>query len=301
MTSNVVEPVDRKSVIGREFGNVTIVRELGRGSMGAVFIGFQKSLKRQVAVKLLPKGPQTEDWGARQFQDEAETVAVLAHPNIVPIFEMGEDDDYYYQVMQLIEGADLGRMIKHRLKHPVPSKRRMAPTTAVSIVNSVLEGLAYAHKQGVVHQDMKPANIMVDRNDLRPMIVDFGIARTARNEYWAEGMVVGSALYLSPEQAAGRDTDARTDLYAMGVVLFEALAGKLPMRSEADTELLMRKMEAPDTLFLSAPSETAPSIDDRMERIILKATQPFREDRYSSADAMRAALMEWKRDFEAAA
>lgn len=148
---------------------------------------------------------------------------------------------------------------------------------------------------------MKPANIMVDRADLRPMIVDFGIARTARSEYWAEGMVVGSALYLSPEQAAGRDTDARTDLYAMGIVLFEALAGKLPVRSEQDTELLMRKMERPDTLFLTPPSETAPSIDAKMEKIILKATHPLREERYASAEAMRAALIDWKQEREAAA
>ncbi|MBY6205084.1 serine/threonine-protein kinase [Halomonas denitrificans] len=292
--NSAVEPIDQKHVIGRSFGNVTIVRELGRGSMGAVFIGFQKSLKRQVAVKLLPKGPQTADWGARQFQDEAETVAVLAHPNIVPIFEMGEDDDYYFQVMQLVDGADLGRMIRHRLKHPVPSKRRMAPQTAVGLVMQVLEGLGYAHKHGVVHQDMKPANIMVDRADLRPMIVDFGIARTARTEYWAEGMVVGSALYLSPEQAAGRETDARTDLYAMGVVLFEALAGQLPVRQEDDTDLLMRKMERPDTLFLTRPSETAPGIDSELERIIVKSTAALREDRFSSAEAMRAALRDWR-------
>jgi serine/threonine-protein kinase len=298
---NDVAPIDQKTVIGREFGNFVIVRELGRGSMGAVFIGFQKSLKRQVAIKLLPKGAQTADWGPRQFQDEAETVAVLAHPNIVPIFEMGEDDDYYYQAMQLIDGADLGRMIRNRMRHPVPSKRLLPPAVAVDLIIQVLEGLAYAHKHGVVHQDIKPANIMVDRADLRPMIVDFGIARTARNEYWAEGMVVGSALYLSPEQAAGRETDARTDIYAMGVVLFEALAGRLPVREEKDTQLLMRKMEQPESLFLTSPSETSPGIDAQLERIILKATAPFREDRYASADAMRAALQQWRASVEAAA
>lgn len=299
--SNAVNPIDQTAVIGREFGNFVIVRELGRGSMGAVFIGFQKSLKRQVAIKLLPKGAQTADWGPRQFQDEAETVAVLAHPNIVPIFEMGEDDDYYYQAMQLIEGADLGRMIRNRTRHPVPGKRLLPPTVAVDLIIQVLEGLAYAHKHGVVHQDIKPANIMVDRADLRPMIVDFGIARTARSEYWAEGMIVGSALYLSPEQAAGRETDARTDLYAMGVVLFETLAGQLPVREEKDTLLLMRKVEQPDSLFLKRPSESAPGIDAQLEQIILKATAPFREDRFSSADAMRAALKQWRARASAAA
>jgi serine/threonine-protein kinase len=203
--------------------------------------------------------------------------------------------------MQLIEGADLGRMIRNRTRHPVASKRLLPPTVAVDLIIQVLEGLAYAHKHGVVHQDIKPANIMVDRADLRPMIVDFGIARTARSEYWAEGMIVGSALYLSPEQAAGRETDARTDLYAMGVVLFETLAGQLPVREEKDTLLLMRKVEQPDSLFLKRPSESAPGIDAQLEQIILKATAPFREDRFSSADAMRAALKQWRARASAAA
>lgn len=287
--------LDQHSVIGREFGNVVIVKELGRGSMGGVYVGYQKSLKRQVAVKLLPRHSGDSSRSRRQFRDEAETVAVLSHPYIVPIFEMGEDDDYFFQVMQLISGADLGRMIRNRLKHPVASRRLLPPARVVDILCKVLEGLGYAHREGVVHQDIKPANIMIDESAHRPLIVDFGIAKTARIEYWGQGLVVGSVLYLSPEQAAAQETDRRSDIYAMGMVLFEALAGRLPVRREEDEKhVLIRKIKRPESLFTLAPSECSPNIDEAMEKIILKALSPRREERFASCEAFRSALLHWK-------
>jgi serine/threonine-protein kinase len=287
--------VDTQAVIGRQFGNVVLIKELGKGSMGAVFIGYQKSLKRQVAVKLLPKHSGDEGRSRRQFRDEAETVAVLSHPYIVPIFEMGEDEDFYFQVMQLIVGPDLGRMIRDRLKHPVSSRRLLAPARVIDIVSKVLEALAYAHREGVVHQDIKPANIMIDESARRPLIVDFGIAKTARIEYWGQGMVVGSVLYLSPEQAAAQLTDRRTDIYAMGLVLFEALAGRLPLRDdEGEKQILIRKIKQPETLFTLRPMDASPHIDEAMERIILKAIAPRPEERFGSCEAFRSALLHWQ-------
>ena len=287
--------LDQRSVIGREFGNVVIVRELGKGSMGGVYIGYQKSLKRQVAVKLLPRLSGDVGRARRQFRDEAETVAVLSHPYIVPIFEMGEDEDYFFQVMQLVSGVDLGKMIRDRLKHPVISRRLLAPARVVDIVCKVLEGLAYAHREGVIHQDIKPANIMIDERAHRPLIVDFGIAKTARIEYWGRGLVVGSVLYLSPEQAAAQETDRRSDIYAMGMLLFEALAGRLPLREhENEKQTLIRKIKRPETLFTAAPSHCVPHIDEAMEKIILKALAPRREDRFTSCEAFRSSLLHWK-------
>lgn len=287
--------LEQRAIIGRKFGNVVIVKELGRGSMGGVYIGYQKSLKRQVAVKLLPRHSGDSGRSRRQFRDEAETVAILSHPYIVPIFEMGEDDDYFFQVMQLISGADLGRMIRDRYKHPVAARRLLPPARVIDIVCKVLEGLAYAHREGVIHQDIKPANIMIDESAHRPLILDFGIAKTARIEYWGQGMVVGSVLYLSPEQAAARDTDRRSDIYAMGMVLFEALVGQLPLRpDEGEKHILLRKIKRPETLFTAAPSECSPHIDETMERIILKALAPRREERFTSCEAFRSALLHWK-------
>ncbi|MEX2498185.1 MAG: serine/threonine-protein kinase [Wenzhouxiangellaceae bacterium] len=289
-----VADLDCRSVIGREFGNVVIVEELGRGSMGGVYVGYQKSLKRRVAVKLLPRRSGDAGRSQRQFRDEAETVAVLSHPYIVPIFDMGEDDDYFYQVMQLVTGGDLGRMIRNRLKHPVVGRRLLPPARVVDILCKVLEGLGYAHREGVVHQDIKPANIMIDDSAHRPLIVDFGIAKTARIEYWGQGLVVGSVLYLSPEQAAAQDTDRRSDIYAMGMVLFEALAGRLPLRpDESEKHILLRKIKRPESLFTASPTDCSPHIDEAMEKIILKALAPRREERFTSCEALRSALLHW--------
>jgi serine/threonine-protein kinase len=159
----------------------------------------------------------------------------------------------------------------------------------------VLEALAYAHREGVIHQDIKPANIMIDESARRPLIVDFGIAKTARIEYWGQGMVVGSVLYLSPEQAAAQPTDRRTDIYAMGLVLFEALAGRLPLRSdEGEKQILIRKIKRPETLFTVRPADASPHIDEAMERIILKAIAPRPEERFGSCEAFRSALLHWQ-------
>lgn len=288
------QTLDAAGLIGREFGNVVLVRELGRGAMGAVYIGYQKSLRRQVAVKLLPKADAVTEASRQQFRDEAETVAILSHPNIVPIFEIGEDAEFHYHIMQLIQGADLGRLIANRRKHPVPAKRLLPPALVVEVISSVLDALDYAHRAGVVHQDIKPANIVIEESSRRPLIVDFGIARTARAEYWAEGMMVGTVRYAAPEQAAGRDTDARCDIYAMGLVLFEALAGGLPLRDADDSRrLLLRKVRQPETLLEKPPSAVSPHIDQRMERIILRAIAPDPRDRFASCAEFRRALADW--------
>lgn len=283
--------MDQKCLIGREMGNVVLVRELRRGAMGAVYIGYQKSLKRQVAVKLLPKADAAEGTGRRQFREEAETVAVLNHPWIVPIFEIGEDEEFHFHVMQLVQGADLGRLIRARARHPVAEKRVLPPGRVLDWIGKVLEALEYAHAHGVIHQDMKPGNIMIEKDTQRPLVVDFGIARTARAEYWAEGMIVGTLRYAAPEQAAGRETDARSDIYSMGLVLLEALAGGLPLRDADDEQqLLLRKVRRPETLLHTPPSGCSPHIDERLERIIMRALAPEPGDRYRSCREFRSAL-----------
>src|SRR5271157_2598652 len=144
--------IDPAKLIGRQFGTVVIIKELGRGTMGIVFLGFQKSLKRQVAVKVLSKSGEASESARQKFRDEAETIAALSHPNIIPIFEMGEEDEFYFQVMQLISGSDLHHILENQRKHPVPSKRVLPLTETLEIVAQVLDGLGYAHEEGIVHQ-----------------------------------------------------------------------------------------------------------------------------------------------------
>jgi serine/threonine-protein kinase len=265
--------------------------------MGAVFVGFQKSLKRQVAVKLLPKSVATTDFSRQQFRDEAETIAVLSHPYIIPIFEMGESEKLYFQVMQLVQGSDLNVLIKNRLKHPVPTKRLLPLEVTLDIIINVLDGLGYAHEEGIIHQDMKPANVLMEHRTGRPLIADFGIAKTAQLEYKAQGLIVGTPLYLSPEQAAAGDTDGRTDIYAMGVILFEMLAGVLPMRKESVKELLVRKLRMPDTLYLKRPCEASPLINVELEKVILKAVAPRREQRFQTCREFRDQLIRFRNQY----
>ncbi|NEZ04271.1 serine/threonine protein kinase [Wenzhouxiangella sp. XN201] len=285
---------DYTSVIGRSFGNFVVVRELGRGAMGAVFIGYQKTLKRQVAIKLLPKAIASSKAARQQFRDEAETIAVLSHPRIITIFESGEDEDYFYQVMQLVEGQDLARIISRLRRHPVPTRRVLPLHHSIRLVGEVLEGLEFAHEEGVVHQDLKPANILVDNRTGGALIADFGIAKTRRIEFYARGMVVGTAQYLSPEQAAADDTDRRTDIYAVGVILFELLAGTLPIRNESGKEMIARKIGQPHTFFLKPPSACSPWIDEGLEDIIDKATAIDPARRFVSARAFAQAINRWR-------
>lgn len=287
-----VKTFDYKDAIGRTFGNYVVVRELGRGAMAAVFVAYQKTLKRQVAIKLLPKALATTKMAQKQFRDEAETIAVLDHPNLITIFDSGEDEDYFFQVMQLIEGQDLSQLLRKLRLHPVPSRRLLPMEHVLRLTNEVLAGLSYAHESGVIHQDLKPANILIENRNGRALIADFGIAKAKQAEYLARGMVVGTPIYLSPEQALGKDTDQRTDIYAVGVILLELLAGKLPIRAENANQTVSRKIKQPESFFLSKPSDCHPRITARLETVILRATHTRLVDRFPNAKAFSDALGE---------
>jgi len=292
---------DYTRVIGRAFGNFIVVRELGVGSMGAVFLGYQKSLKRQVAIKLLPKTLARDQTARRQFRDEAETVAALDHPHIITIFESGEDEDYFYQAMQLVDGRDLARLLMRLQRHPVPARRLLPVHHALRVTLETLEGLDAAHRAGVIHQDLKPANILVEDRTGRVLIADFGIAKTMQIECAARGLVVGTPQYASPEQAAAVDTDRRTDIYSVGVMLFEMLAGSLPIREEDPRETVVRKIHSPDSFFLERPAGCSPRIDEAMEAIITRATASDRNRRFSTCRAFIHALERWQAGHQRAA
>jgi serine/threonine-protein kinase len=285
-----IASLDLSQFIGATIGTVTLVKLLGQGAMGAVFIGYQATLKRQVAVKILPKSLASSTNAQQMFRDEAETVGILNHPNIVPVYEMGETSDFFFQVMQLVVGHDLRTIIAKHRKHPVPTKRIIPAPETISYICQILDALGYAHEEGVFHQDIKPANILVDDRFKRALVADFGIARTLWAEYSSKPMLVGTPVYMSPEQAACATIDGRTDIYSVGVMLMEMTAGILPMHKESVAELIKRKRTEPDTFFTARPSEINPSINADLEGLIFKAIAADPKNRFVDCLEFKTAL-----------
>lgn len=291
-----IASIDLSQYIGANIGTVTLVKLLGQGSMGAVFIGYQATLKRQVAVKILPKSLAGSTRAQQMFRDEAETVGILTHPNIVPVYEMGETGDFFFQVMQLVVGNDLRTIIGKARKHPVPTKRILPVPETIKYICQVLDALGYAHEEGVFHQDIKPANILVDDRFKRPLVADFGIARTIWAEYSSTQMVVGTPLYMSPEQASRVEVDGRTDIYSVGVMLMEMTAGFLPTHKEPLADMVKRKRTEPDTFFTARPSEINPLINRELEAIIFKAIAAHPDNRFVDCLEFKTALEAYVRN-----
>ncbi len=283
------------SFIGREFGSVTIVRELGRGAMGAVFVAVQRTLKRKVAVKILPKGTGVQKISGEQFRHEAESIALLSHPNILPIFEMGEEVDCWYQIIQLVDGNDLETILNNRARNPIPSQRTMPPSECIDITIQVLDGLEHAHRENVVHQDIKPSNILIEASSKRALIADFGIAKSIEGEITEDGIVFGSPLYMAPERMSGKNSDHRVDIYAVGIMLYKMLVGQLPLTEKNMMKLLFKKEKGYGAIFSCLPSAASSLIDRTLERILLRAIAGNPDERYQFSRAFKQDLQKYRR------
>jgi len=267
-------------LLGKEVGTATILKELARGGMAIVFIAYQRTLRRQIALKILPKKLLTPKT-ARRFQSEAESAAILSHPNIIPVYEVGETDDFLFFTMQLVQGKSLGRIIEMVRKNLLPSRRTLPLEEAVRITTEILDALYYAHGEEIIHRDIKPDNILVERHTQRPLITDFGVAKVLRGEDERMPMIQGTPVYMPPEQILGREVDARSDIYAVGTMLFKMLSPELPFPPySSKTDLLKQKVRRKDGIFLKRPSEMNPSADEAIDRIVFKATAYRKEDRY---------------------
>jgi serine/threonine protein kinase len=291
-----IASTDLSQYIGANIGTITLVKLLGHGAMGAVFIGYQATLKRQVAVKILPKSVASTARAQQMFRDEAETIGILSHPNIVPVYEMGETSDFFFQVMQLVAGHDLRTIIAKARNHPVPTKRILPMLETFQYICQILDALGYAHEEGVFHQDIKPANILVDDRLRRALVADFGIARTVWAEYGAKPMLLGTPVYMSPEQAACAAIDGRTDIYSAGVMLFEMTSGFLPIYKESVADLIKRKKTEPDTFFTARPSEINSSINSELEGIIIKAIAANPDNRFADCMEFKTVLENYVRN-----
>ena len=269
-----------------KLGRYAIQSELGRGAMGVVYKATDTALERTVAVKTVNMALEkdgAEKYEARFYQ-EARAAGSLNHPNIVTVYDVGKEGNVAYMAMEFIEGVELRSMLAEGRALPV--------SQAVSIAVQVAEGLAYANEHGVVHRDVKPANIMVV-GDGPVKITDFGIARmrAAADELTQTGMMLGSPKYMSPEQVIGKRADQRSDIFSLGVILYEMLAGGAPFNGENVTALMYQIVNfAPP-----APSSVNPAVPELLNFIVAKMLAKPLEERYQNAQDLAQDLRNCER------
>ncbi len=263
--------------------------------MAVVFIGYQRTLKRRIAVKVLPK-INLDRHKIESFQTEAEAAAILSHPHIIPIYEVGETEDFLFFTMQLVQGTALSDILRNAQKQILPGKRIPPTTQTVKTIIQILDALDYAHGQDIIHLDIKPGNIMVEKHTSRPLITDFGVARILGGQISAGPIAAGSPLYMAPEQIIDSKVDGRTDIYATGMMLFDMLVAELPIpKFESYKALLEYKLLNEEGFFLLQPSEINPVLGKDMDKIIKKATAYKPENRYATCSEFIKDLQGYER------
>ena len=268
-----------QDLIGTTLGNqYKIEIKVGQGGMAEVYRAYQLSLSRHVAIKVLPPAfvEQDPDFSHR-FEREARAVAQLNHPNVLPVYDFGVDHNYSYIVMRYVEGGHtLAQLMRHRL----------SPERAIHLISQVAEALSYAHRRGIIHRDVKPSNILLD-NDWA-LLSDFGLAKFNQDasRLTQTGRGIGTAAYMSPEQSQGLDIDHRTDIYALGVILYQMLTGQIPHDAENPVTIMMQRISNPPL----PPRSLNSDITESVEQIILRALSTERDFRYDSASDFAAVL-----------
>jgi eukaryotic-like serine/threonine-protein kinase len=257
----------------RMLGRYEILGELGKGAMGVVYRANDPLLSREVAIKTvnMSSDPQEMAEYEARFYQEAKAAGGLNHPNIVTIYDIGKSGNVAYMAMELLEGAELRAIMKPG--EPIPHGR------AVEIAAQVADGLAYAHQHGVVHRDVKPANIMILDVGMAK-IMDFGIARMRTAEVRTQtGVVLGSPRYMSPEQVSGRRAEPRSDIFSLGVILYEMLTGKAAFTGDDVTSVMFQILN----VVPPAPSTVVPGLPEVLDFIVAKALAKTPDDRYQDA------------------
>ena len=278
LTQTLTRPIQELSPGALFAGRYQIIEDLGQGGMGHVFKALDTRTGEKIAVKVLRAGLEADGRTLERFSHELTAARRISHRNVCRMFDLGEDGGRLYITMEFVPGEDLKSVLK--------MMGAMSPAQAVGLAVQICDGLAEAHRLGVVHRDLKPANILVDKEG-HARIMDFGIARSGRSRGITDtGTMVGTPDYMSPEQTEGREVDARSDLYSMGVMLFEMATGQLPF--EGDTALavaLKHKTERPPD-----PKSFAPGLPGDLSKIILKCLEKDRARRYQNAADLRADL-----------
>jgi beta-lactam-binding protein with PASTA domain/predicted Ser/Thr protein kinase len=256
-------------------GRYELLGRIGSGGMADVWLARDPHLQRRVALKVLHHRFAQDREFVERFRREAEAAAGLQHPNIVAVFDRGDVDDTYYIAMQLLEGRPLKELVDEGL----------SPERAVGLIRQVLEAAGFAHRHGVVHRDLKPQNVIVDEED-KATVTDFGIARAGASEITQAGAVMGTPHYFSPEQAQGLEVTAVSDIYSIGVILYEALTGRLPFEGDSAVAIAMKQVSHTP----QRPSSLNPDISPALDAAVMRALEKDPGRRFQSAAAFIAAL-----------
>ncbi len=260
-------------------GRYEIIKSIGEGGMANVYLAYDTILDRNVAIKVLRGDLANDEKFVRRFQREALSASSLSHPNIVAMYDVGEDNGLYYIVMEYVEGKTLKQLLKKR--------GSLTLSEAIDIMLQLTDGMAHAHDSYIVHRDLKPQNIMI-QDDGQIKITDFGIAMALNSTQLTQtNSVMGSVHYLPPEQAAGKGATIKSDIYSMGIIFYELLTGELPFKGDSAVEIALKQMKEP----LPDVHKLNNDIPQSIENIILKATAKNPKNRYDDAKSMHNDLL----------
>ncbi len=271
-------------LINRTLGGYQIIEQIGIGGMATVYKAYQASMDRYVAVKVLPRQLAEDPNFLARFEQEARTIARLENKNILPVYDYGTQEGYTYLVMRYVGQGTLKDLTS---QGPLPLP------TAVDFLEQIAEALQYAHDKGVIHRDVKTSNVLIDEHQ-QCYLTDFGIAKLAASSahFTASGALIGTPSYMSPEQCSGMAIDHRSDLYSLGIVLYEMLTGAVPYQAETPVAIVLMHMQSP----LPSPRQVNPNIPESVEKVVFRALAKSPEERYQSArdfaQALRRALEE---------
>jgi eukaryotic-like serine/threonine-protein kinase len=272
-----MQGIERDTIVD---GRYRVLRRLGSGGMADVYEAEDTQLGRRVALKLLHRRFAEDGEFVERFRREASAAAGLSHPNVVQVFDRGEWDGTYYIAMELLEGRNLKQIVREfGPSHP------LEPALAVDVVLQILKAARFAHRRGVVHRDIKPHNVIVDEEG-RAKVTDFGIARAGASDMTETGSIMGTAQYLSPEQAQGHPVDARSDLYSIGVVLYELLTGAPPFDADSAVTIALKQVSEDPV----PPMQRNPAVTPSLDAVVMRSLRKDPAERFQDADEFIAAL-----------
>jgi serine/threonine-protein kinase len=270
------------NLIGKTLGQYQIIELAGKGGMATVYKAFQPSLNRYIALKVLPDYLANDEQFVQRFEQEARAAAALRHPNIMVVYDVGQEGNTHYIAAEYLEGATLSQVLAQS-RGPLPLPR------IVNLLNQLASALDFAHQRGLVHRDIKPSNVFIGPDD-HVTLMDFGIVKalTSGQQVTRTGMMVGTPEYMSPEQAEAKSVDQRSDIYSLGVVLYQLLTGRVPFQADSPTAVLLAHVTQPPR----PPSQINPAIPPSVEAVVIRALAKNPIERFGSAGELARALVQ---------